>query len=250
MSTPSRWLACAKPRPNPRLRLFCFPYAGGGGGHFYKWSEHLPATVEVCAAQLPGRGARLAEPAFTDCRPLAQAVAQGLKPHLDRPFALFGHSMGALISFELALHLRREYGLEPAALFVSGCTAPLVRGGMSKTYDLPEPEFIEELRRLGGTPSEAFEFEELMRLLLPTLRADFELSQTYQYAPAEPLSCPIVAWGGLEDKEVNQPRLEAWRGHTSSTFTLYMLPGDHFFLHSSEAALFRTLREHLQLLTS
>lgn len=208
----------------------------------------MPATVEVCAAQLPGRGPRLTEPPYTSCRPLVLSAAQALKPHFEKPFALFGHSMGALISFELAVHLRSEYGLEPAALFVSGCRAPHARGNGHKSYDLPEPEFIEELRRLGGTPSEAFEFEELMRLVLPTLRADFELSQTYEYSRTEPLGCPIIAWGGHDDEEVKRDHLEAWRNLTTSAFALHMLPGDHFFLHSSQDILLKTLREHLRQL--
>jgi medium-chain acyl-[acyl-carrier-protein] hydrolase len=244
----NRWLACAKASPGSRFRLVCFPYAGGGASAFLKWQEHLPATVEVCAAQLPGRGPRLAEPAFTSCRTLVLSASEALKPYFEKPFALFGHSMGALISFELAAHLRSEYGIEPAALFVSGCRAPHARGNGHQSYDLPEPEFIEDLRRLGGTPSEVFESEELMRLVLPTLRADFQLSQTYEYSHPEPLGCPIVAWGGLEDREVSREHLEAWRNLTTSAFALHMLPGDHFFLHSSQDILLKTLREHLRLL--
>src|SRR5262249_13687929 len=123
-----RWLACARPRPQADIRLFCFPYAGGGASVFRGWADGLPASVEVCPVQLPGRGTRFREPAFTRLPPLIEALAESLRPHLDRPFAFFGHSLGALVAFELARYLHQHQGREPVRLFVSGCGGPQTRG--------------------------------------------------------------------------------------------------------------------------
>src|SRR5205823_631917 len=139
------------------------------------WVDALPATIEVCPVQLPGREGRFGEPAFTRMAPLVDALARALPPHLGRPFAFFGHSMGALVGFELARLLRREHGLEPAHLFVSGCAAPQLRDPGRPLHRLPDAEFRQELRRLGGTPPAVLENDELMGLVLPLLRADFAL---------------------------------------------------------------------------
>src|SRR5262245_25071207 len=143
-----RWLAFARPRPQAAIRLFCFPYAGGGASVFRGWANGLPGSVEVCPVQIPGRETRFREPAFTRLPLLIEAVAESLGPHLDRPFALFGHSLGALVAFELARHLQRERGPEPVHLFVSGCGAPQTRGQETLLHTLPAAEFRRELQRL------------------------------------------------------------------------------------------------------
>lgn len=137
-----------------RIRLFCFPFAGAGSLIFHAWPDHLPAEVEVCPVQLPGRGTRLKEPPFTRLPPLVEALAQALIPLLDKPFAFFGHSLGALISFELARRIRRESGLLPVRLFVSACDAPEIPHRGRAVHDLPKAELLTELRRLNGTPGE------------------------------------------------------------------------------------------------
>jgi medium-chain acyl-[acyl-carrier-protein] hydrolase len=239
--TTNRWLGLGKPNPQAKLRLFCFPYAGGGSLIFRRWGEGLPESVEVCSVQLPGREMRLREMAFTRMMPLVQAIAEAMLPYFDKPFAFFGHSMGATISFELARHLRREYSLQPEQLFVSGRSAPQIPNTDPPTYHLPEERFIEELRRLSGTPKEVLEHKELLGVLLPLLRADFELIQTYQYTVEPPLDCPISAFGGLQDEEVGRNILESWKEQTTVSFALHMFPGNHFFLHSSQSLLLRIL---------
>ena len=245
---PTPWIVFSKPRPQAKLKLFCFPYAGGGALIFRAWPESLPASVEVCPVQLPGRERRLRERAFTRMTPLVQEIAKAMLPHLDKPFAFFGHSMGAIISFELARHLRRDYGLEPEQLFVSGRRAPQIPDTGPPTYHLPEEEFVEELRRLNGTPKEVLEHTELLGLLLPLLRADFELIQTYRYIAEPPLDCPISAFGGLQDDEAGRNLLEGWEEQTTASFALHMFPGDHFFLHSSQGILLQTLCQELEQL--
>ncbi len=226
------------------MRLFCFPYAGGGVHAFRAWADNLPKTVEVCPVQLPGRGARMMEAPFTQMLPLVQAAAEALLPHLDKPFAFFGHSMGALVSFEVARWLRRQSGPEPIHLFVSGCFAPDIPDPYP-LHNLPDPELLEGLRRLNGMPQEALENAELMRLLLPTLRADCTVTETYTYTDEPPLNCPISAFGGLQDHLVGRTHLEAWRQQTTAFFSLRMFPGDHFFLHSAQPLLLRILSREL-----
>jgi surfactin synthase thioesterase subunit len=239
------WFTCFKPDENATCRLFCFPYAGGGALIYRTWLRSLPAGVEGYAAQLPGRGNRLRENAFTNLSSLVDAVATALTRYLDKPFAFFGHSMGALISFELAHKLRMEHGVSPIHMFISGSCAPQSREINRITYGLPDDELIAELRRLNGTPKEVLEHSELVQLMLPLIRADFEVCQTYAYSTKPPLSCPITVFGGLQDNEVTRQRLEGWRAHTTASFSLQMFPGDHFFLHISESSLLQRVSREL-----
>ncbi|MGH9360354.1 MAG: thioesterase II family protein, partial [Thermoanaerobaculia bacterium] len=220
--------------PRARFRLFCLPYAGGGASIYRAWRGELPAGVELCPVQLPGRETRLREPPFTRLEPLVAALADAL-PFAALPFAFFGHSMGALVAFELARELRRRGGPEPLHLFLSGRRGPLVPSREEPIYDLPEAQFLERLRQLNGMPEEVLGHGELMALLLPLLRADFALHETWSHRPEEPLAAGISAFGGLADPEVTREDLEGWRGETRGRFHLRSFPGDHFFLHSARA---------------
>jgi medium-chain acyl-[acyl-carrier-protein] hydrolase len=240
------WVLQFRRKTGPRLRLFCFPYAGGGAAVYRGWAEQVQPEVEVCSVRLPGREARLAEPPFTRAADLAQALAGALEPLLDVPFAFFGHSMGALAAFELARELRRRGGPLPARLLVSGARAPGRPDREPPVRELPDTEFVAEVRRrYDGIPGAVLDNPELVQLLLPCLRADFTLVETYRPVDEPPLACPISCYGGLDDHHVSREDLEAWRGQTSSAFTLRMFPGDHFFLHSSESSLRRAICEEL-----
>ncbi|MFN8596429.1 MAG: thioesterase domain-containing protein [Anaerolineae bacterium] len=240
-----RWLAVGTLNPHARLRLFCFPYSGAGTTIFRAWSRSFPPEIEVCPVRLPGRENRIDEPPFRQMTALVQATAAALWSYLDRPFAFFGHSMGALLSFELARLLRRQYRVEPAQLFVSGHSAPHLRDTDSPCYALPEEEFVAKLRELHGTPDEVLDNAELRQLILPTLRADFEVCETYAYEEATPLDCPITALGGAQDMFVTRTALEAWAAHTHTRFNAQLLPGDHFFLHAAHTPLIRTIVQEL-----
>ncbi len=240
------WVSFPLPNPHAALRIFFFPYAGGNTLIYRTWPEHLPASVEVCAIQLPGREARLREPSYRNLSALVEVLADALLPHFDKPFAFFGHSMGALISFELSRELRRRGGPTPSHLFVSGHRAPQIKTGAPPTYDLPEREFVEEIRRFNGTPQEVLEHPELMQLVLPLLRSDFALCQTYVYQPEPPLDCPINVFGGLDDQDVPRAYLEAWREQTTAAFTLRMFPGDHFFLRKFQPLLLNIFSQQLR----
>lgn len=238
------WLGFHKLNPDASLRLLCFPYAGGSAQIYREWQKAFPSNIEVCAIQLPGRGHRLAEPAFTNVHDLVKVAVEDLLPIIDRPFALFGHSMGALIAFEFAHLLREKRGVEPEHLLVSSRRAPHLPLDRV-TYNLAEAEFLAELNQLNGTPREVLEHPELMKLLMPLLRADFELIQTCTYEPKSPLNCPVTAIGGSEDDEVTDDKLEAWREHTTGEFSLHIVPGDHFFINTSRPQLLEFLARRL-----
>jgi len=249
-ATTNGWLASSRLNSQASLRLFCFPYAGGGTAIYRSWAASLPAEVEVCAVQLPGRGTRLREPLATSLLPLVRQAAREMLPLFDRPFAFFGHSMGAITSFEMARHLRDEYDLHASQLFVSGRSEPRLQSTSRPIHLLPEAEFIEELRRLNGTPREALENEELMQLMLPVLRADFSVCETYSYTHGAALDCPITAFGGMQDPDIGRERLEGWGAHTGGSFVLRMLPGDHFFIHTAQHMLLASLGRELQQLSA
>lgn len=234
------WLAYHQERPHARLRLFCFPYAGGGASIYRTWSENLPEEIEVCPVQLPSREQRMKEQPFTRLSELVPALIEALRPYMDLPFAFFGHSMGALISFELA---RTSYmqGFGPTRLLISACAAPQLPTQEPPAYSLPDGQFIKRLRHLDGTPDEVLSNPELMELKLPLLRADFALFETYTYTPQEPLPCPIIAYGGSQDRKISYQDLEAWQEQTINYFAVRMFSGNHFYLHHVREALLQTI---------
>lgn len=239
------WLYTFKPSPQARALLFCFPYGGGSANAFRAWPQHLPPSVELHAVEPPGRGRRLLEQPFTDVREMVSSLVNVFGDHFDKPMAFFGHSMGAIIAFELARRLRRESLREPFHLFLSGRRAAQLPSDEEKTYDLPEPEFVDSLRRLNGTPKEVLEHPALLQLMLPALRADFAVCEAYAYRPEPPLDCHITAFGGEDDPEVSREMLQAWSAQTSGKFSLHMLPGDHFFVNNSAATLCSLIARHL-----
>ena len=224
------WFVVHRPVLNPVLRLFCFPFAGGGALVYRDWSEHVPRGVEVCAVQLPGREGRFKERPYTRLADLVQGLVPAFTTHSQLPSVFFGHSMGALVAFEVARELRRRQQRGPELLMVSGCRGPQRRDTDPPIHDLPEPDFVEEIRKLNGTPEAIFGNQELLQLLLPVLRADFEVCETYAYQEEKPLSCPVAAFGGTEDEDVSPEDVAAWSHETTASFTQRMFPGDHFYL--------------------
>lgn len=241
------WIAYRKPRPSPRLRLFCFPYAGGAASTFRGWAEALPDGIEVCPVQPPGREGRIREERLRSMDALVAALDEGLGDELDgAPHAFFGHSMGSVAAFELARRRRAAGRSEPQHLIASAHIAPPVPWREEPIWDLPNPRFKERLEELNGTPKEVLEHPELMELVEPLLRADFEINETYEYSPGEPLTCPVTAVGGVGDDEVSREDLARWEEVTSGPFDLHLLPGDHFFLNGpSKTDLLRLVAQKL-----
>lgn len=236
-STADLWFAKSPPKPGARVRLFCFPYAGGSALTFRGWPAALSPEVEVLAVQLPGRGPLMHEPPFKDVYTLVEAFLPVMARYLDKPFVFFGHSMGGAIAFELSRRLRRACGVEPRHLFISARRAPHLELKGPALYNLPEPEFREELRRLGGTPAEVLEHPELMEMLVPLLRADISVSQTYRCDTRHSLTCPLTVFGGLRDEYDDHEGLAAWREHTLGPFDLKMFEGGHFFINTAQRSI-------------
>jgi surfactin synthase thioesterase subunit len=241
-----RWLAGPVPSPYAELRLFCLPYAGSGAVVYRDWPSVVPERVQVCPIELPGRGSRNGEAAFTRLAPLANALAKALEGALDRPFALFGHSMGGLVAYELARTLRRAGGPQPVHLFVSATAAPGTAPAQPLVHCAAERDVKHRLRELNGTPREVLENEELMELMLPTIRADFAVLETYQYREEPPLPVPITVFGGTQDRAVPLANLNGWRGHSAVGCRLRLFPGDHFFLHSAAAEVIHAVSQILR----
>jgi len=216
---------------------------------FRPWVGFLPDHVELWAAHLPGRGERAEEPLLRRIGPIVQEIAYALSTYSEKPFALFGHSLGAAIAFEAARELRRKYNVQPAHLLVSGCQAPHCLDVGPSTHDMPEGEFIEKLRALNGTPKALLENPRMMEIVLPIVRADIEVLQTYRYVPGLPLDCPITAIGGFRDKLVSLTSVVAWRHQTTSRSVAYALPGDHFFINSAQSLLLKVITDALNSFT-
>src|SRR5581483_635278 len=248
VTTFNSWIIRVNPGSKARLRLFCFPYAGGSASLFRSWERFRHAQVEVCAMQLPGRESRRQEVPFTQMRPLIKTLARQMSPYMDMPFTFFGHSLGALLCFELARQLRREEKPGPLYLWASACKAPQLPKTARALSQLSDEALVEELRLFHGTSEMVLQNEELIRIYLPLLRADFQLHETYLYSPQAPLSCSISAFGGIHDPDVSCGDLVAWQNQTTGSFTLQMFQGDHFFLKSAETILLQALRQELSFL--
>jgi pyochelin biosynthetic protein PchC len=221
------------------VRLVCFPHAGGTAGFFRTWAPGLAPDVEVLGVQYPGREDRLREtiPDTMEC--LADLVAEALGPVLDPPVALFGPSMGAAAAYLVAHRLEALAQAGVTQLFVSGRPAPLLdRGGSA--HLLGDDELWEELRRLGGTSEEVLDYPELRRLVLPTVRADYRLSETCR-PPAGTLGCPVTAFLGDRDPEVTLDEAMGWAETTRAGFELQVFPGDHFYLVGQQAEVLRVI---------
>ena len=245
-SSQSRWFIPYRSHPAPRLRLFCLPHAGGSPSAYYPWREQLPPGVDLLAAQLPGRGARLSEPCSTSIADIADRLATALQPYQDGiPYALFCHSMGALVGFELMRCMRRDGRPLPAIAFLSGYRAPARPGRRPRIHDQPDQALIEHMKRLGGTPPEILDHPELMEIALPILRADYTALETYRYRPEPPLPVPLVVLRGTEDPDVDAADLDAWREHTSARFEAAAFPGGHFYLDAQRAQVLALLRARL-----
>ncbi len=231
------WLTCATPKPNAALRLFAFPYAGAGTVVFRGWDSALPAQVEMNVVRLPGRETRLRETPFSTMPPLVSALADALIPALDKPFALYGHSMGGLVAFELTRELRRRGERMPLQLLISARRAPQLADPDTPLHPLSDAAFVKEMqRRYDSIPAAILNSPELLELFVPVLKADFAVIETYSYQAAPPLDVPIAVFGGTHDHVLRAGDLEGWAEQTSGAFALQKFVGGHFFIQSQQAA--------------
>ncbi len=225
----SIWVSNIQENSAVRMRLFCFPYAGGGASFYRNWSNYLPHSIHVCPLHLPAREKRYFEKPFLRMSDLLDNLEVALENFLDVPFAFFGHSLGSLIAFELTRRLIAKKHFRPQHLFVSANRAPQCPLA-DPIHKLSQDAFVNELKYYGGMPEEILKNPELLEVILPALRADFELLETYIYQNGEPLSVPISVSGGLDDPKVSRAYLEAWDQQTLMKFQLRLHSGGHFYL--------------------
>jgi medium-chain acyl-[acyl-carrier-protein] hydrolase len=245
MVAADKWLARIRPSPQARVRLFCFPYAGGGGSVFFQWAFQLPELVEVCAVQLPGRESRFAESPVNRMENLTEILNDRLDSYVELPFAFFGHSMGGLIAFELARKLRTTKGLQPRHLFASGCRAPQLPLTEPPMHTLPDEPMFKRVEELGGTPADVLKSPELLEIILPALRADLAIVETYAYKHEDPLECGVTAFSGLRDRMVTETDVAEWEQQTRGSLVHHKLPGDHFFIHSARTSMLNIITADL-----
>lgn len=238
------WFHCRIPRPQATVRLYCLPYAGGAASTFHAWPAALGPDVEVQAVLLPGREQRFGEDPRLDWDVLAHAIAA----HADGPFALYGHSLGAIDAFEVVRRLVRTGGPLPVRLYAGACTAPHLprRGPFAGLSRSDDEEFLRRLSAGGGVPAAVLAQPELVELLLPLLRADFLRLDDYICVPGPPLAVPIVAFAGRADTLVARDGVEAWAAHTAAGFRLSEVDGGHFFLRDTPASLMDALGADLR----
>lgn len=228
----SNWFFRPAPREDARIRLFCFPHAGGGAAAFREWPAMLSSEIDVWAVQAPGRAWRLREAPFTDVEVWADEATEAMLPWLDRPFALFGHSLGSIVAFEVARRVVAR-GYEPEALFVGARRAPGLPARDSDLSELSDTDFVESIcQRFGGIPPVILESEEVLSLMLPTLRADVAALEQYDYSAGPPLTSPLVVMGGTEDGSVSTEELDAWSAVSNGPTSVRIFEGDHFYVES------------------
>jgi surfactin synthase thioesterase subunit len=224
--------------------LFCFPHAGGAASYFHPWPALLAPGVEVLAVQYPGREDRAAEPCVTNIADLADQIHAALGSSLPQRFAFFGHSMGAILAFEVARRMARQAGRGPAHLFVSGRAAP-PRQRQRNLHRAGIPALIAELRSLGATDPRILDDSEVLELILPTVLADYTASETYQFEPGPPLSCDITAMIGDHDWMNTPGDAAGWSAHTTGAFSLQVYPGGHFYLDDCRARVLEVISSSL-----
>ena len=232
----NNWFLTLRPKQNAKIKLFCFHYAGGGASIFRSWTNNVIESAEVIAVQLPGREDRYNEALLTDIEKIIEKLCTYFEKQCIRqsqPFVFFGHSLGALVAFELIRKLRRNKLVLPNHLIVSGSKSPQITNNKPLKYLLPDEQFIVELSKYNGIPEEVLNNKELIKMCLPIIKADFTIIETYKYKTEVALTCPITTLGGLNDHTVNREHILAWKAQTNSLFRSHFLPGDHFFVKDS-----------------
>ncbi|MET8008526.1 alpha/beta fold hydrolase [Streptomyces sp. NPDC005271] len=242
------WIRRYQEAPDSEIQLLCFPYAGGSASYFLPLSKALTPSVEVRAVQYPGRQDRYREPCVEHLHTLADAVVQALREIdglFDKPLALFGHSMGATLAYEVALRLEKGLGVTPAVLFASGRRGPSTH--RDENVRLRDDDgLVRELRLLDGTNGAVFQDEELLRMALPAIRGDYSAIETYRCVPGERVSCPITVLTGDADPKTTIDEARAWQEHTTGAFELQVFPGGHFFLNDQVPVVVKTVAERLR----
>ncbi|MET8327366.1 alpha/beta fold hydrolase [Streptomyces sp. NPDC005181] len=244
-NTAGRWLRRFHPSPEAAVRLAILPHAGGSASFYFPFSEALSGAVEVLAVQYPGRQERSREPGITDLMQLADRITEALTAEADdRPTALFGHSMGAMLAFEVASRLQSAGAAVPV-LFTSGRRAPSRHRDMESVHTFTDTRLVAELKELDGTDSELLDDPNVLSMVLPAIRSDYEAVETYRYQPQPKLFCPVMALVGDSDPRVDLDEARAWADHTAHSFELRVFPGGHFYLSAQRTAVVEAVKQRL-----
>ncbi len=246
------WLVYPETNASAPFRLYCFAYAGGNANAFRTWPALLDKRVELVAIQYPGRATRFKETLIDSMAFMLEALENALSESLkEKPYAFFGHSMGAGIAYELSRRLYTKSETQkvnlPVRLLVSGRRGPStpIEADRKPIHDLPKDAFLERLKNLNGTPEELLQHEDLMNLMEPILRNDFKLVETWSYQAGKTLPIPLSIYGGEKDEHINLETLEAWKKESNMESNLVMFPGDHFYLHQHEELLLKEINKEL-----
>ncbi|MGB1009785.1 MAG: thioesterase II family protein [Thiolinea sp.] len=240
------WLTNFNLKPHNRIRLFALPYSGAGAGMYFSWSKHFHANgIDLIAIQPPGREQRIHEKPITHLPDLVGEILNSIYPLTDQDFAFFGHSLGGLIAFELTQKLIKEGKKIPKHLFVSAFRSPDIPNPNPELHQLNDSVFLKKIAEYGGTPDTILKNNELMALLLPILRADFKLLETYRYQPTKPMSCPITLFNGEKDAIVKPVHMSNWRHHTNTRFRKVVFPGNHFFINDNRKEIISEITNQL-----
>ncbi|MFF4140777.1 thioesterase II family protein [Streptomyces sp. NPDC001698] len=243
--TARRWLRRFHPCPDAPVQLVCLPHAGGSASFYFPFSQALSGSAEVLGVQYPGRQERHHEAGITDLHTLADRITEAVTEEVDdRPLALFGHSMGAMLAFEVAARLE-DSGTEVATLFASGRRAPSCHRSPENVHTFTDEQLVAVLAALDGTDTELLSEPYVLRMILPAIRSDFEAVETYRYLPRPPLRCPVVALVGDRDRRVDLDEAGAWADHTTESFDLQVFSGGHFYLSAQQAAVVDLVWKHL-----
>lgn len=239
-----RWVRRYRSAPDAPVRLVCLPHAGGAASYYRPMASRLLPEVELLAVQYPGRQDRAGEPCVVDFAELTERVAEAVRPSVDRPVALFGHSMGSWLAFEVARRLEAD-GTAPLVLFASGRRPPGQHHGKEPSFTGTDDEMVAELAALNGTEARLLDSEEMRRMFLPALRGDFQALRTYRHEPGHRLACPVVALTGDSDDRVSVDGAAGWAGHTTGAFDLTVFPGGHFYLNDQWDDVVAVLKRHV-----
>lgn len=236
-----QWLPRLGSNPDASIRLFCVPYAGGGASVYYNWKTALPPCFELCPIQLPGREERVEESCIDDFSQVLDVLAPIVGRHLELPYVIYGHSMGAGLAFELARRVALDYGKQPLHLFVAAHRSPGKPYSYPTVQSVSDDQVLETLKRFNGMPRAILENQELLDLFVPILRSDLSICETYVYKGQSRLDCPITLFTGTRDGNVTPHELVGWASQTAAHFTHHEIDGDHFFLKSHKEALLETM---------
>lgn len=244
--SPSAWLHRVKVSPTAAVRLYAFPFAGGGASAYFPWAAHLDPRIELWAIRFPGRETRLREKPVSSFNEALARLRSELAPHLAPPYALMGHSLGAVFAYALTRELQAAGRPGPRALIVAGARPPIHPITEPRLAPMPDGEFIAALRdRYNGIPPAVLANPELFALVLPTLRADIAVYESYRHSAGPEIRCPVAAFGGERDPLVTAADLEDWRSLVAGPLTTRMFPGDHFFLQADPASAARASQDFL-----